>query len=81
MLSADRLAEILTDRFGVSIGGEAIDDSDGKRAIFRPVEIPPTQGFAVEVLIGWRTVEVLFISGTYAAQLLGSMGNEISHFL
>jgi 5-methylcytosine-specific restriction enzyme A len=75
MLSADRLAEILTDRFGVSIGGEAIDDSDGKRAIFRPVEIPPTQGFAVEVLIGWRTVEVLFISGTYAAQLLGSMGN------
>ena len=75
MLSAGHLAEILTGRFGVAISGEAIDDSDGKRAIFRPLEIPPTQGFAVEVLIGWRTVEAQFVSGTYAAQLLGSMGN------
>jgi len=74
MLSAGRLAEILTGRFGVAISGEAVDDSDGKRAIFRPLEIPPTQGFAVEILIGWRTVEAQFASGTYAAQLLGSMG-------
>jgi 5-methylcytosine-specific restriction protein A len=75
MLSAGHLAEILTGRFGVAISGEAIDESDGKKAIFRPLEIPPTQGFAVEVLIGWRTVEAQFASGTYAAQLLDSMGN------
>lgn len=75
MLSAPRLAQSLTDRFGVSIGGEAVDDSDGKRAIFRPLEVPQTQGFTVEVLIGWRTVEAKFVSGTYAAQLLGSMGD------
>jgi 5-methylcytosine-specific restriction protein A len=74
MLSAGRLAEILTDRFGVSVSGEAIDDSDGKRAIFRPLDLQPTQGFSVEVLIGWRTVEVQFVPGTYAAGLLASMG-------
>jgi 5-methylcytosine-specific restriction protein A len=74
MLSAGQLAEILTGRFGVSISGEATDSSDGKRAIFRPLDVPPTQGFCVEVLIGWRTVEVQFVSGTYAARLLDSMG-------
>lgn len=75
MLNAAHLAEILTDRFGVPISGEAADDSDGKRGTFRPIDIPPTQGFSVEILIGWRTVEAQFVSGTYAAQLLGSMGN------
>jgi 5-methylcytosine-specific restriction protein A len=74
MLSASRLAEILTNRFGVSISGEATDNSDGKRAIFRPLDMPPTQGFSVDVLIGWRTVEAQFFPGTYAAQLLASMG-------
>src|SRR5260370_1333782 len=75
MLNAAHLAEILTDRFGVPIRGEAADDSDGKRGIFRPIDIPPTQGFSVEILIGWRSVEAQFVSGTYAALLLGSMGN------
>jgi 5-methylcytosine-specific restriction protein A len=75
MLSAGRLAQILTQRFGVGISGEAADTSDGKRAVFRPVDMPATQGFSVEVLIGWRTVEAHFLSGTYAAQLLASMGN------
>lgn len=75
MLNAAHLAEILTDRFGVPISGEAADDSDGKRGTFRPIDIPPTQGFSVEILIGWRSVEAQFVSGTYAAQLLGAMGN------
>jgi len=75
MLSADQLAAVLTDRFGVSISGEATDTDNGKRAVFRPLDIPPTQGFSVEVLIGWRTVDSQFVSGTYAARLLGSMGN------
>jgi 5-methylcytosine-specific restriction protein A len=75
MLSAVNLAEVLTNRFGVPISGVAADSSDGKRVTFRPIDIPPTQGFAVEVLIGWRTVEAHFLPGTYAAQLLASMGN------
>jgi 5-methylcytosine-specific restriction enzyme A len=75
MLNTGQIAGILTDRFGVSISGEAADSSDGKRAIFRPFDMPQTQGFSVEVLIGWRTVEAQFVSGTYAARLLASMGN------
>ena len=75
MISVGHIAEILTDRFGVTIGGEAVDDNDGKRATFRPLDTPLTQGFSVEILIGWRTVEAKFVSGSYAAPLLDSMGN------
>lgn len=76
MLSADLLSGILTARFGVPISGEATDNSNGKRVVFRPVDVPPTQGFAIEVLIGWRSVETQFVSGTFAAPLLGLMGNS-----
>jgi 5-methylcytosine-specific restriction protein A len=74
MLRADHLAEILTQRFGVRIQGEAVDESDGKRVSFSPADIPSTQGFTIKVLIGWRSAEAEFFPGTYAAQLLGSMG-------
>jgi 5-methylcytosine-specific restriction protein A len=73
MLNASNLALVLTDRFGVAISGEATDESDGKRATFFPAGIPSTQGFRIQVLIGWRTVEAQFVPGTFAAQLLTSM--------
>jgi len=79
MLSADRLAGILTDRFGVPVRGEATDNSDGKRIVFRPLDVPATEGFAIEALIGWRSVETKFVSGSFAAPLLGAMGNSTAN--
>jgi 5-methylcytosine-specific restriction enzyme A len=74
MLNAGRLAEVLTDRFGVPLTGVASESAEGKRTAVSPRDVPRTRGFSVEVLIGWRTVEAQFIPGTYAAELLGSMG-------
>src|SRR4051794_26615415 len=74
MLNANRLAELLTDRYGVTVTGEASDDADGTRVRFRPAGMPATQGFSVGVLIGWRTVETEFLADNYAAQLLAAMG-------
>lgn len=70
MLNAARLSDILTDRYGVPLTGDANDDGDGQRVRFRPRDIAHTQGFSVGVLIGWRTVDVDFAPGTYARQLL-----------
>ncbi len=75
MISADSLASILTDRFGVSLGCKVMDDADGKHATIQPRDIPYTQGFLVEVLIGWRTIEARFVPGTYAAKLISTMEN------
>jgi 5-methylcytosine-specific restriction protein A len=73
MLNAGRIAEVLTDRFGVPLVGQAADDAEGQHARLRPRDLVHTQGFAVDVLIGWRTVDVNFAPGTYAAQLLVAM--------
>lgn len=73
MLDSSRLAEILTDRFGVPLVGEAAHDADGQRARFRPRDVERTQGFSVGVLIGWKTVEVDFVPATYAKPLLSAM--------
>src|SRR4051794_15495514 len=73
MLNANRLAQLLTDRYGVTVTGEASDDADGQRARFRPAGMAPTRGFTVAVLIGWRTVDTEFVPDNYAAQLLTAM--------
>lgn len=74
MLNVKRLADQLTERYGVAITGEAIDDADGQRVRFRPAGMMPTRGFTVGVLVGWRTVDAEFIPDNYAAQLLTAMG-------
>jgi 5-methylcytosine-specific restriction enzyme A len=74
MLNANRLAQFLTERYGVTITGEANDDADGQRARFRPAGIPATRGFTVAIVIGWRTIEAEFVPDNYAAQLLNAMG-------
>lgn len=74
MLNANRLAQLLTERYGVAVTGEASDDADGQRVHFRPAGMPPTRGFTVDVVIGWRTVDVEFLPDNYAAQLLTAMG-------
>ena len=76
MLDENLLADILTDRFGVPLTGETLDEPAGIRARFRPRDLPRTQGFSIEVLIGWRTIEVDFIPDTFAASLLASMENS-----
>jgi 5-methylcytosine-specific restriction enzyme A len=73
MLNASRLAEILTDRYGVPVIGSAVDDADGQHARFQPSGIPQTQGFNIAVSIGWRTVEAEFTPATYAKPLLSAM--------
>lgn len=73
MINASRLADILTDRYGVPVIGEASDDADGQRARIHPRDIAHTQGFSVGVLIGWKTVEVEFAPATYAKPLLSLM--------
>lgn len=73
MLDATSLSRSLTERYGVHITGQARKDADGLRAEFRPADLPHTRGFFVNILIGWRTVEVSFAPATYGRQVLSAM--------
>jgi 5-methylcytosine-specific restriction protein A len=69
------LSNVLTERFGVPITGDAQSESEGLRLHFRPSDLPPTIGFSVSVLIGWRNVEVKFVPGTFGRQIFSVMAN------
>lgn len=72
-MDASRIASVLTDRYGLPVRGESLDGEDGPRARIWPEDIAKTQGFAIDVLVGWRSVEAVFLPGNFAAGLVAEM--------
>lgn len=77
MVNAAVIAELLTDRYGLELRGEVRSDPTGQRIRLSPVEVAQTQGFSIEVLIGWRTIETNFIPGSFASLLISEMQNAV----
>jgi len=73
MINAEPIADALTERFGVHLQGEAFDDQDGQHVRLTPGELPRTQGFSIELLFAWRSLEAYFSPAPYARRLIGSM--------
>lgn len=73
MLDATRLAETLTDRYGIAVAGKAAVTADGQCASFWPEGIEKTQGFTIKVTIGWKTVTADFVPASFARPLIQSM--------
>jgi len=72
MLNAARIAHVLTLKHGVALAGEAGDEPDGQRVRLWPTQFPPTRGFMIEVLIGWRTLTAAANPGNYAGAMLSA---------
>jgi hypothetical protein len=49
-------------------------NATGEYVDFGCAELEKNEGFGVHVQLGWRTIEVQFVPGTYAAPLLLEMG-------
>jgi 5-methylcytosine-specific restriction protein A len=73
MIDAAAVADVLTERFGLPLHGDARRDSEGERCRLVPADVVRTQGFAIDILIGWRSVEAAFVPGNFAAALVASM--------
>lgn len=73
MINALPIAEKLTARFGVPLEGQAFDDRDGQHVRLRPSELSRTQGFSLEVVVKWRTLEVHVTPDSFAVTLLKTM--------
>lgn len=77
-MDAARIAEILTDRYGLSVRGELHRSEEGPRLRIRPLDVANTQGFAIEVLVGWRSIQAEFLPGNFAAALVAQMEKATS---
>jgi 5-methylcytosine-specific restriction enzyme A len=72
MLDARDLQRAVQTRFDVAFAVERLE-KEGEVFYIRPADVPPTIGFAVEIQIGWRSLEAQFIPGPFAAELVQAM--------
>lgn len=73
MFDASRIATVLTERYGLALSGELTREPDGLTVRLSPVDVAHTQGFAIGVLVGWRSVRAEFLPGSFAGALVAEM--------
>jgi len=73
MIDCSHLAGFLTERFGLPVIAEQQASSEGKLIIIRPDSVAHTNGFSIEVVVGWRSIEAKFLLGDFASILLNSI--------
>lgn len=73
-IDASALAAYLTARFGLPLSGRRYTNSDGGGIELRPSEVYPSAGFLIRVQLGWRSLSVEMIPGSFAGDLIREMG-------
>lgn len=69
---ATAVKDILSSRY-MPVDCVFTSETEGERLDFRPIEIPYTQSFTISLLLGWKTLEVLFTPGNFAKPLISTM--------
>ena len=72
---ADRLAENLVMKFGLSLKASLDSGPEGQLVLLEPEGIHPNEGFKVNIQVGWRSLFLDLIPGKFAAELLHEMGS------
>lgn len=73
MLDSQDLQRAVQTRFGIAFTVQRQTTANGPVFRIRPADLPPTIGFAVEIQIGWRSLETQFLPGSFAAELVQAM--------
>lgn len=72
---ADRLASNLVSKFGLAVKATTHSGSDGQHVIIEPEDVHPNEGFAISILVGWRSLNIEFVPGKFAADLISYMSS------
>jgi 5-methylcytosine-specific restriction protein A len=75
---AEQVAIKLSEKFGISLISKYGKDEKGEYINILPTDIDPSNGFSILIRIGWRSIIVEFVPGTFSASLINSMGHSSS---
>lgn len=74
-LDPGRIAETLSQEFGIEFLGESGITPSGTNFLeLYPADLPRANGFRIVITPGWRRLEVGFIHGPYASEIIQAMG-------
>jgi 5-methylcytosine-specific restriction enzyme A len=73
-MEAARLADTLSEQYGLPLTARSFHDQHGLHLILEPTDLHPHDGFRLQVTLGWHRIIAVFIPGQFAAGLLAAMG-------
>lgn len=72
--TADFAVHHIRERIGVGVTSRIVTDGVETWCEMTSVDLHPSEGFAVNFRLGWRSAEAVFIPGPFAAPLIARMG-------
>lgn len=72
----EKLAVVLTERFGISFVSSVRRDAEGPAFDFRPADLHENEGFLIRTTVGWRSIVSHFEIGKFGAKLLQEMSRS-----
>ncbi len=72
----EKLATVLTERFGISLVSGVSRDDQGPVFDFRPADLHENEGFLIRTTVGWRSIVSHFEIGRFGAELLREMSRS-----
>jgi 5-methylcytosine-specific restriction enzyme A len=74
-LNVDHIARVLTFRHGLGIYANSTNSPKGLIVEFYPIDVHANESFKIQIILGWRSVEAVFVPGKFAANLIRDMGD------
>lgn len=71
---AERLANNLSLRYGLEWAAQTRSDANGQFVELTPAGIPASEGYAIQIRTGWRSLSLRLNFGRYAGDLVEHMG-------
>lgn len=78
MIEAEEIAEKILDRFGLEFNSACEKNKEGKLIKLTPSGVEHTISFAIDIIIGWRSIEAKFYLGAFASKLVKGMEKAIA---
>lgn len=71
---AERLADNLTRKFGLPVKATVTSVAEAQYVLIEPVGLHPNEAFKVRISVGWRSIQLEFLPGKFAAEIIYQMG-------
>jgi 5-methylcytosine-specific restriction enzyme A len=72
------LARLISDSCGLPFEGRQISGGNNRTFQISPAGVPVQNTFAIQTSVGWRSLEVSFMPGSFSGDFIGLMGESSS---
>lgn len=76
MIDPERVGLVLTEQVGFPVGATHTSNTEGSQTTVRPLGLHPNEAFTIECVVGWRRLNVEFVPGAFARDLVEQMSRS-----